>query len=101
MDDEQREQRLIQEQIERARLEAELTGQLTEEPSTEASELIRQSEDEKIKLNMSLKAVAVPTGAVSAASAASTTATGTVAKPKPLAALAMAKVVHGTPGLVG
>ncbi|RUP49711.1 domain of Kin17 curved DNA-binding protein-domain-containing protein [Jimgerdemannia flammicorona] len=84
MDDEQREQRMIQEQIERARLESSGSGlNSSGESSPEASELIRQ--DEKIKLNLSLKPVAAPAAA----------ATATAVKPKPLAAIAMAKVGSG------
>ncbi|KAF9302005.1 hypothetical protein BGZ74_005999 [Mortierella antarctica] len=56
MDDEQREQRLIQQQIEKA---AALKRQDEEDGTTEAAtELVRENEEEKIKLDISIKSVA-------------------------------------------
>ncbi|KAG0081980.1 hypothetical protein BGZ93_005005 [Podila epicladia] len=53
MDDEQREQKLIQQQIEKA---AALKRQEEEDGATEAAtELIRENEEEKIKLDISIK----------------------------------------------
>ncbi|KAG0028234.1 hypothetical protein BGZ82_008532 [Podila clonocystis] len=56
MDDEQREQKLIQQQIEKA---AALKGQEEEDGTTEATtELVRENEEEKIKLDISIKPAA-------------------------------------------
>ncbi|KAF9327299.1 hypothetical protein BG006_009363 [Podila minutissima] len=56
MDDEQREQKLIQQQIEKA---AALKRQEEEDGTTEAAtELVRENEEEKIKLDISIKPVA-------------------------------------------
>lgn len=55
-DEEEREQQMLKEQIERAAKEAEERG-ITEQ---QASELKRDDEQQKIKLNLSLKAPAKP-----------------------------------------
>ncbi|KAF8945618.1 hypothetical protein BGZ46_005987, partial [Entomortierella lignicola] len=68
MDDEQREQKLIQQQIEKA---AALKQQQQDQEKTEgeaegtdevATELVRENEEEKIKLDLSIKRVGVGAG---------------------------------------
>ncbi|KAF9114549.1 hypothetical protein BGX27_010524 [Mortierella sp. AM989] len=63
MDDEQREQRLIQQQIEKAAaLKQQGEGEEGEEVEDTATELVRENEEEKIKLNLSIKRVGAGAG---------------------------------------
>ncbi|KAF9407652.1 hypothetical protein BGZ94_002613 [Podila epigama] len=86
LDDEQREQRLIQQQIEKA---AALKQHQAEEQGEAKTELVRENEEEKIKLDITIKPAApITTGAFKLGGAAGA---GGLIKPKSLNALAAKK----------
>lgn len=73
MDDEERQQRLLKEQIERAQQEAELNEDSSD---SQAKEFVRENEEQPIKLNMFKK----PTLAQASSSGASSTGSGVKTK---------------------
>ncbi|KAF9155955.1 hypothetical protein DFQ26_009573, partial [Actinomortierella ambigua] len=88
LDDEQREQKLIQEQMARAAA-ARQTKTEAEDGEDSAKELVRENEEEKIKLNLSLKPAAGSTTTTKLGGGL--LGSGSLLKPKSLNALAAKK----------
>ncbi|KAG0223359.1 hypothetical protein BGW42_005933 [Actinomortierella wolfii] len=87
LDDEQREQKMIQEQMARAAA-AQQTKTEADKPDDSLKELVRENEEEKIKLNLSLKPAA---GSTTSKSGGGLLGSGSLLKPKSLNALATKK----------
>ncbi|KAG0222290.1 hypothetical protein BGW41_006079, partial [Actinomortierella wolfii] len=87
LDDEQREQKMIQEQMARAAA-AQQTKTEADKPDDSPKELVRENEEEKIKLNLSLKPAA---GSTTTKSGGGLLGSGSLLKPKSLNALATKK----------
>ncbi|KAI5806665.1 domain of Kin17 curved DNA-binding protein-domain-containing protein [Peziza echinospora] len=81
--DEEREQKAIREQIERARRDAEASGKLDQEIPEESKVLHREEEGEKIKLDFGTKPISTSTASTDTSSTTKTTVEPNAALPKP------------------